>query len=353
MGTGTKPFAIVSRMTRRKPGSRLFAFVGCVAAALVISATVAGARDDSHRQTVAIVDGHAITEQDLDTTIAVDLYQLRRRQLDQFIDNYLLEQAARRANLSIPEYLDKETAVTVSDADARAQYDKYKGLTKMSFEQVKPRLIASLTSQRRAERDAALRAKLRSDAHVELKLEPPRFDVALAHSPSIGPASAPVTIVEFGDYQSTFCKMEESALQQVRDRYGDQVRLVFKDFPPLTSKDAVAAAEAARCANEQGKFSQFRDALYADQSRMAVADLKATARGLGLDSAKFDSCLESGKYSSAVEADIEEGLRLGIKSAPSFFVNGNPHAGIQSTAGFEAMIDQELEGKGRAQTKSH
>jgi hypothetical protein len=91
MGTGTKPFAIVSRMTRRKPGSRLFAFVGCVAAALVISATVAGARDDSHRQTVAIVDGHAITEQDLDTTIAVDLYQLRRRQLDQFIDNYLLE----------------------------------------------------------------------------------------------------------------------------------------------------------------------------------------------------------------------------------------------------------------------
>ena len=86
---------------------------------------------------------------------------------------------------------------------------------------------------------------------------------------------------------------------------------------------------------------------------MAVADLKATARGLGLDSAKFDSCLESGKYSSAVEADIEEGLRLGIKSAPSFFVNGNPHAGIQSTAGFEAIIDQELEGKGRAQTKSH
>jgi protein-disulfide isomerase len=351
MGTGTKLFAIVSRMTRRKPNSRLFAFAGCVAAALVISVTVARARDDSRSQTVAIVDGHAITEQDLDTTIAVELYQLRKRQLDQFIDSYLLEQAARRAHLSIPEYLDKETAVTVSDADARAQYDKYKGLIKLSFDQVKLNLIASLTSQRRAARLAALRAKLRKDAHIELTLEPPRLQVATAQSPSLGPASAAVTIVEFEDFQSNNSRLEQPVLQQVRDRYKDQVRLVYKDFPP--SKEALMAAEAARCANEQGKFWQFHDALYADQSKMAVADLKAAARGLGLDSAKFDSCLDSGKYSSAVEADIDEGLRLGIKSAPSFLVNGHPHAGVQSTAGFESMIDPELEGKGRTQTKSH
>jgi len=80
-------------------------------------------------------------------------------------------------------------------------------------------------------------------------LSPPRLEVAVAHSPSLGPASAPVTIAEFGDFQSTFCKMEESALQQVRERYGDQVRLVFKNFAPLTSKEAIEAAEAARCAN--------------------------------------------------------------------------------------------------------
>lgn len=355
MGTGTRPFAIVSsRMTRRKPSWRLFALVGCVAglAPLVIGATVAHARDDSRRQTVAVVDGHAITEQDLDTTIKVELYQLRRRQLDQLIDNYLLEQAARRANLSLPQYLEKETAVTVTEADARAQYDKYKGLIKMSFDEVKPRLIASLTSQRQAQRQAALRAKLRSDAHIEFKLEPPRFEVATAHSPSIGPSSAPVTIVEFGDFQSNFCKTDEPVLQQVRERYGDQVRLVFKDFPPLTSTEAFEAAEAARCANEQGKFWQFHDALYADQTKLTVADLKATARGLGLDSAKFDSCLDSGKYSSAVEDDLEEGLHLGIRSVPTFFVNGYPHPGIESTAGFEAMIDPELPGAAHKQTKS-
>jgi hypothetical protein len=98
----------------------------------------------------------------------------------------------------------------VSDADARAQYDKYKSLTKMSFDQLKPGLIAALTSQRQAARQAALHAKLRSDAHVEIKLEPPRLEVAIGHSPSIGPASAPVTIIEFGDFQSTLCGMEGS-----------------------------------------------------------------------------------------------------------------------------------------------
>jgi protein-disulfide isomerase len=92
-----------------------------------------------------------------------------------------------------------------------------------------------------------------------------------------------------------------------------------------------------------------------DRQRQTVVstDLKASARQLGLDSAKFDSCLDSGKYSSAIEEDIDEGVRLGIRSAPTFFVNGHPHAGIVSTAGFEAMIDAELQGKGIMQTKSH
>lgn len=329
----------------------LAALVGSASAAPAAAAAPAG--NDSRRQTVAIVGSHAITQQDLDTTIAVQLYQQRKQAVDQLIDNYLLEQAARRAHLTIPEYLDKETAVTVSDADSRAQYDKYKSLMKVPYDQLKPRLIASLTSQRQAARQAALRAKLRSDAHIEIKLEPPRFEVAIGHSPSIGPAGAPVTIIEFGDFQSTFSKMEESALQQVRDRYGDKVRVVFKDFPPLSSKEAMQAAEAARCANEQNKFRQMRDVVYADQSRLTVPDLKAAARQIGLDSAKFDSCLDSGKYASAIEADLEEGLRLGVRGAPSFFVNGLPHAGLQSTAGFEAMIDPELQGKDRTETKSH
>jgi protein-disulfide isomerase len=142
-------------------------------------------------------------------------------------------------------------------------------------------------------------------------------------------------------------------LKQVRDRYGDQVRLVFKDFIVLASKDAIEAAKAARCANKQNKFWKFHDVLYGDQSKLAVPDLKAAARRLGLDSAKFDSCLDSGKYASAVEEDIDEGIRLGIRSALTFFVNGHPHAGVQSTAGFEGMIDPELQGKGRTETKSH
>jgi predicted DsbA family dithiol-disulfide isomerase len=343
-----------SRIIRQEPDSIFVVIARCVAvlAALVISATAAFAGSDSSR-TVAIVDGHAITQQDLDTTIAPELYQLRLRQLDHFIDDYLLEQAAKRAHLSIPEYLAKETAVTVSDAEARAQYEQHKGLMRLPFVEFKPRIIAALTSQRQAAREAALRAKLRTDAHIEMKLEPPRLEVAIAHSPSLGPASAPVTIIEFGDFQSPVCATEESALKQVHDRYKDQVRLIYKDFPILASKDSAKAAEAARCANEQGEFWQFKDALYADQSKLSISDLKATAQRLGLDSTKFDSCLESGKYASAVEGSIEEGLRLGVRSAPTFFVNGYPHAGPQSIARFQSMIESELEGKSRTQTKSH
>src|SRR5258708_3005402 len=301
---GKKPCAIISRMTRREPDSMSYAMAGCMVglAALVISAPVAHAGDGS-RKTVAIVDGHAITQQELDTTIAVGLYELRKQALDQFIDNYLVEQAARRAHLTIPEYLNRETPVPVSDPNARPQYHKYNSAIKIPSDDSKPRLLAPVTSQRQAQRQAGLHAKLRSDAHVELQLEPPRLEIAVEPSPSLGPASAPVTIIEFGDFQSTFCKMEEGALQQVRDRYRDQVRLVFKDFPPLTSRDAVEAAKAARCANEQGRFWQFHDALYADQSKLKVPDLKAAARRLGLDSVKFDSCLASGKYSSAIEED--------------------------------------------------
>jgi predicted DsbA family dithiol-disulfide isomerase len=349
-----KTRTIIGRMKRRGPDSMFFPIAGCIAAlaALVINGTVAHAGNDSHK-TVAIVDGRPFSEQDVDNTIAVGIYQLRKQALDQLIDTYLMEQAARRAHLTIPEYLEKETAVTVSDADARAQYDKFKSQIKVPFDQLKPRLIISLTNQRQQERLSELRAKLRRDAHVELKLEPPRLEVAVGHSPSIGPANAPVTIIEFADFQSPFCKMEEPVLQQVRDRYGDQVRLVFKDFPPLTSKAAVEAAKGARCANEQGKFWQFHDLLYADQSKLADPDLKADARQLGLDSAKFDSCLDSGKYTNAIEEDIDEGLSLGFKNAPTLLINGHPHAGVQSAAGFAETIDPELQGKGHTEAKSH
>jgi protein-disulfide isomerase len=340
----------VAKMKQR----RLPTIAACAAglAAVMIAAAAAPAGSETRPLVVATVDGHPITQQELDTTIAPGLYQMRQRALEQMIDDYLLEQAAKRAHTTIPEYLDQETAVTVTDADARARYDKYRGLMKVPYEQVKARLIASLTNQRQAERQAALRAKLRSDAHVERKLESPHLEVAVANSPTLGPTNAPITIVEFGDYQSPFNKMEQGALQEVRTKYGDRVRFVFRDFPPFASKEGVKPAEAARCANEQGKFWQFQDALYADQSKVGVPDLKAIAQKLGLDTAKFDSCLDSGKYSSVIEKDIEDGLRIGVRSAPTFIVNGIPHAGIQSVAGFEATIDPQLQGKGRNDTGS-
>ena len=130
-------------------------------------------------------------------------------------------------------------------------------------------------------------------------LTAPRIQVKTAGHPEIGSKDAPITIVEFSDFQCPFCGRAEPTLKQVRAKYGDKVRLVYMDFPLGIHDHAIDAASAGRCAGEQGKFWQFHDAMFADQSKLTPPDLKASAKKLGLDTAKFDDCLDKGKYKAA------------------------------------------------------
>ena len=149
--------------------------------------------------------------------------------------------------------------------------------------------------------------------------------------PSWGPVDAPVTIIEFSDYQCPYCKrFHDETLPQIQAIYEGQVRFVYRDFP-LTSihPHAQKAAEASECADDQGRFWDYHDLLWTNQQDLDVASLKAYAGELGLDTATFDDCLESGKNAQEVQKDYSDGVSYGVQGTPSFFINDVKVQGAQ------------------------
>ena len=179
--------------------------------------------------------------------------------------------------------------------------------------------------------------------------QPVRFTVDAGDAPFVGSENAPVTIIEFSDYECPFCSRFYTETEiQIRNDYVDtgKVKLVYKDFP-LSSlhPSAQKAAEAARCAGDQGKYWEMHDILFEKQQEWASLGVSKTAEyaaTLGLDGGQFSSCLSTGKYTSAVQKDFNEGSSLGVSGTPTFFVNGLEVVGAQPYAIFKQIIDQEL-----------
>ncbi|MFQ5887353.1 MAG: PCYCGC motif-containing (lipo)protein [Candidatus Hydrothermarchaeales archaeon] len=176
---------------------------------------------------------------------------------------------------------------------------------------------------------------------------PPQIQISATSlvddDPSKGPENAPVTIVEFSDFQCPFCASASSTVHKIIDTYGDKVRVVYRDFP-LSSihPHAQKAAEAAECADEQGKFWEFHDMIFANQGNMDVDNLKQFAKDLGLDSKKFDECLDSGKYEAEVKNDMQDGIDAGVTSTPTFFVNDEKVVGAKPFSTFQLVIEAKL-----------
>ena len=174
--------------------------------------------------------------------------------------------------------------------------------------------------------------------------------------PSWGPADAPVTIIEFSDFQCPFClRFWNQTLPQIKQEYQDKVRFVYRDFP-LTGIHAWAqkAAEAAECADDQDKFWEYHDLIFANQNALSeqlntagldgvLATFKSYAADLGLDTAPFNDCLDSGKYTSEVQKDLQDGQSYGVTGTPAFFINGQLVSGAQPFANFKTVIDAALE----------
>ena len=168
-------------------------------------------------------------------------------------------------------------------------------------------------------------AKLMEETKAKIHLVAPKktvYDIETRGYPSIGTEDAPVTIVEFSDFQCPFCKQAAATLNHILDKYPQKVRLVFRNFPLPSHIDAQKAHEAAACAQDQGKFWEYHDILFANQNSLDVIHLKRYAAQLELEITHFNQCLDTGKYTDYVKNDVDQGKKLSVRGTPSFFING-------------------------------
>lgn len=311
---------------------------------------------------VARLGGQVITEGELavvtkgplarlEAEQAEKIHQTKSQALDGIIDQRLLEARAKKEGLTPEKLIEKEVTSKIpapAEAEIQQVYDRTKasGRPLPPYDQVKGE-IANFLKERNSEgAKKAFTDKLRSEAKVEILLPPvllPKVQVA-ADGPSKGTDNAPVTIVEFSDYQCPFCSRSEEVVKKVLDEYKGKVRLVFRQFPLPFHNQAAKASEAALCAADQGKYWEMHDKLFASQSALAVPQLKEHAKGIGLDSSKFDKCLDAGEKSKMVEASKKAGDEAGVTGTPAFFINGRPLSGAQPFEKFKEIIDYELTG---------
>jgi protein-disulfide isomerase len=307
---------------------------------------------------VAEVDGQAILAAELDRKAESRLgrlrqeeYEIRKQVLDEIIWERLLEKEAAKQKVSRDALVAREIdakAAGPSPLQVESIYEQNRArFGGQSREDAVARIGKVLTERAHQERRAAYEGELRQQAKIAVRLEAPRVRVEIpAGTPSTGPAAAPVTIVEFTDYQCPFCHRAQSVVDEVLSRYQGKVRFVHLDFPLDGHPGAIPAARAARCAGEQGKFWEYHRGLMTVTGALDDADLKRRAAAARLDESKFGTCLASDRHDAAIRESFEKGESLGVTGTPAYFVNGRMISGARPVEAFSEIIDAEL-GKGR------
>ncbi|MBI5066837.1 MAG: thioredoxin domain-containing protein [Deltaproteobacteria bacterium] len=317
------------------------ALVALAAACQSPTATQARTPEGDAGAPVARFNGGVVTAGELEAAI----YETKKQALEQIVMRKLVEQKAKAENLTAEALFKREVADKVkspTDAELKAFYEEQKGKQPLPpFDQIKDQVTQYLTqnAQRKAQSDFL--EKLRAEAKLEVLLTPPRVTVA-AEGPSRGSEKAPITIVEFSDFECPYCVKAEETVKQVMKEYEGKIRLVYRDFPLPFHPNAQKAAEAAHCAGDQGKYWEMHEKLFANQQKLKVSDLKDHAKGVGLDAVKFEKCLESGDKAALVEKNKKAGAEVGVQGTPAFFVNGIMLSGAQPFAEFKTIIDKEL-----------
>lgn len=237
--------------------------------------------------------------------------------------------------------------IKISDKQIMA-FAKERNIPKENLnDQFKGRIKEFLMREEKAKKIDEWLGKKTSKNPVLVYLKKPKrpvADVSVGNAATYGSADAKVTIVEFSDFQCPFCSKGANVLNEIKKKYGKKVRVAFKNYPLPFHSHAKVAAIAGLCANEQGsnKFWKMHDEMFANQDKLMESGLIAAAAKVGLDNDKFKSCLKSKKYQKQVEAEMKEGQAIGVKSTPTFFVNGMLVSGAQPLAVFSEIIDEEL-----------
>jgi protein-disulfide isomerase len=314
------------------------------------------------KQPVATIDGQAIYDEDLASSVEGQLqplrnqeYEIKRKALDNLIEQKMLEAAAKKKGLTTEKLLDQEVNSKVpdpSDAQLEGFYVALKDRITVPFAEVKPKLRDAYKQAKIQQARQDYLKKLRDDSKVVVLLSAPRVEVASDPARVRGNPKAPVMIVEFSDYQCPYCHSAEPTVKEVLAKYGDKVSLSYRDFPLASiHSQAQIAAVASRCALEQGKFWEYHDQLFSS-TKLEKDDLIEYARNLKLDDKQFGSCLTSDRYSADIEKDVQEGMKAGVSGTPGFFINGVFLSGAKGKDAFTQVIDDELARKSNPKTVS-
>ena len=301
---------------------------------------------------VATVAGTPISREDLEKHVKPKLVEIENQRyealsegLDEMVSEQLFEKEAKSRNVTVEQLEATEITAKVpepSDADVQKVYDENKSqLGNQTLDQVKPRIVEFLKQQKAGERQQAFVEELKAKYKTTINLKPPVVEVSTAGRPARGPDKAPITIIAFSDYQCPYCKRAHATVEQVMQTYGDKVKLVYRDYPLPFHENARPAAEAAACANAQGKFWEFHQKLWG-ASDLSTEKLKAMAGEVGMDQQKFNDCLAKQEFKAVIDKDIADGAAVGVTGTPAFFINGRMLSGAQPFERFKEVIDEEL-----------
>jgi len=318
--------------------------------------------DADRARVFATVKGKRITSGDIEDTlkslifsVQEQVYELRKQALDMKINDLLLEAEAKRRNVTAAALFESEVrprVKPVTEEEARKLYEVNKATVQGTFDELRPQVIQYLQGQAQEKAAEEYAVQLRTGANLQVFLKMPDplvFEIAIDDRPWKGGANASVTIVEFTDYECPSCGATQPVLEEVAKEFGDKVKLVVRNFPLAQHSRAFKAAEASEAAREQGKYWEYSALLFANQKALEVPRLKEYATRLGLDRAKFDAALDSGRFSSRVKRDLADGERIGIDSTPSVFINGK-RARDRTKESLKAAIEAALKDGARKQS---
>jgi protein-disulfide isomerase len=277
--------------------------------------------------------------------IRLETYTLAKRQADQMVDNLLLLDEAKRRQIGPEEIIRTEVSDKVrtpTEAEVAKFYEDNKARINGDLNSIRNQVAMYLQNEDKLRLERELSNRLRKTANIRWLIsepEPPVQNVSVDDDPARGAPNAPVTIVEFTDFQCPACAAMHPVLEEVLKSYGDKVRFVVRDFPLNQHENARKAAEAANAANEQGKFFEYIALLFQRQKALDIPSLKKYASELGLDRARFDAALDRGVYAAEVKHDLEDGEMYGVGSTPTIFVNGVQLKAL-SAEGLREAIDR-------------
>jgi protein-disulfide isomerase len=272
----------------------------------------------------ANVNGDVITMEEVEHPLTqsiynlrTKIYQLKKERLDQLVRELLIKKQAQSEGKPEKELIDLILKDNVNGFVDKLEQGQKEG-----------KIIAYADS-------------LKSDYNVEIFLQPPRLpiiNIPIKYDPSLGPLDALVVVIEFSDYMCPACRKAHVIAENIKKKYNDRIRWVFKDFPLEQHEGADRMAEAAYCANDQGKFWQYQDLLFSLENISGPEEFKKYAKSLGLNEERFAECINNRKYQSKVEENIKTGREIGVSATPTFIINGKMISGKISHEKFEKLI---------------